>query len=76
MPHTQRKDSTFPWLCASEGMYSCGPSGTHRASGRARQLEREGGERKTIREGINEREREYRICFLCAFCEDETLKSH
>lgn len=22
------------------------------------------------------REREYRICSLCAFCEDETLKSH
>ena len=35
-----------------------------------------GRERKTIRGGINEREREYRICFLCAFCEDETLKSH
>ena len=39
-------------------------------------MEREGEERNTIRGGINEREREYRIYSLCAFCEDETLKSH
>lgn len=77
MPHTQRKDSTF--FHGSVRQKACihaVPPGLMKPLAELDNWRGEGGERKTIREGINEREREYRICFLCAFCEDETLKSH